>query len=441
MYDEASIEETLLRSRDLIHPHLGIIKDIIEAPQFPGEPYFFQYISILTNLARTVSWASFPKVGTGAALTRREAKVKAIGEAIERYCGCIYFKEDLIRSTFAELGDEAINLHDLPQCSLQEYGLCNAVFPIQANVPLDFTKVYSFLKHSELFVPASYIYLTHQSLTPTERITIPVSTGLACGHNLEAAILAGIYEVVERDALMLTWLKRLAVPKIDISRVDDRSIRERLNRLEAANLEPYFFHITMDIAIPSILMILIARSGLPPVLTVATATDADPLIALRRVIDEAVATRKYGIGHLHQFGRERPLFYDFSQIVRFEHHLFLYAYPGMESHMEFLLCNESSIDTDYLQQHFVIRHTLNDIINLLRSKDMDVLVADVTTADIADTGFNVVKVIIPKLQPLSPNHNARFLANPRIHEIHQSLGIKSRLTDQSAINEMPHPFA
>jgi ribosomal protein S12 methylthiotransferase accessory factor len=441
MYDDLSIEGTLSKAKELVDSHLGVITHIREVSQFPGEPLFFQYTARLSNLSLLVNGAHFPGVGTGSALTQREAKARAIGEALERYCGSIYFKEDLIWATFNELGDAAVDPHELPQCSVQEYGPRTPVVPLQETASLAFARVYSLIRRRSLFLPASYVYLSYQFSTRAERITIPVSTGLACGPELESAILAGIYEAVERDALMLLWFKRLAVPKVDISSVRDRSITERLKRLEEANLEPHFFYMTADIPIPSVLMILLARTGVPPAVTVAAASHADPLIAFRKVIDEGVATRKYTIGCVRQLGGRQPIVHDYSRITTFEDHTLLYAHPAMKAHLEFLLGNKDCIDVNHINAHLLRRYTLRDIVNMLRAKEMDILVADLTTQEVAEVGFRVVKVIIPQLQPLSPDHNARFLANRRLHDVPKRLGLRSTLNDEAEINEIPHPFA
>jgi ribosomal protein S12 methylthiotransferase accessory factor len=441
MYLSQAIQTCLEKSSVLIHPRTGVIRSVIEMPQFPGEPLFFQYTAVLTDINKIGNCSYFSRVAGGTSIYREEAMIKAIGEAIERYCAFIWEEDRLVRDTARNLSGKAIDLELLPMCSDKEYSNPNNYLKRpHPDMELAWCEAYSLVKKNWVLVPASYIYLA--SLDREDSlITLPVSTGLACGVNLEEAILSGIYEVVERDALMITWLNRLPRAKIDIHSIHHAGIQERIQRLQEANLEPYFFDITTDIKITSVLLVLVARNSTIPVLTVTAATHADPARALEKVIDEGVATRKYCVS-LFKGGIPKEIdFQDFSKITTFEDHLLLYAYPEMAQHLDFLLGSKAVIKFRELQARYQLNHSLKDVKALFSIKGMDVLVSDLTTSDIEEAGFKVVRVLIPGLQPLSQNHNIRYLANRRIYEMPKLLGYDSRVRDEAEINPLPHPFA
>jgi ribosomal protein S12 methylthiotransferase accessory factor len=73
--------------------------------------------------------------------------------------------------------------------------------------------------------------------------------------------------------------------------------------------------------------------------------------------------------------------------------------------------------------------------------DMEVIAADLTTPDIREAGFTVVRVLIPQLQPLSQNHNIRFLGTKRLYEVPLRMGYMTKRRDETEITNLPHPFA
>ena len=58
-------------------------------------------------------------------------------------------------------------------------------------------------------MPAVLVDLKLPVRSPAERFINMVSTGTAAHSDLREAVLGGLLEVVERDAIALTWLQRL----------------------------------------------------------------------------------------------------------------------------------------------------------------------------------------------------------------------------------------
>ena len=67
-----------------------------------------------------------------------------------------------------------------------------------------------------MLLPAQLVFLEAPPGDP--HVAVPTSNGLACGTNASTTpSLAGLLEVVERDAFMLVWSNRLSLP---LSRLD-----------------------------------------------------------------------------------------------------------------------------------------------------------------------------------------------------------------------------
>jgi ribosomal protein S12 methylthiotransferase accessory factor len=79
-----------------------------------------------------------------------------------------------------------------------------------------------------------------------------------------------------------------------------------------------------------------------------------------------------------------------------------------------------------------------ELVNMLAEHGCDVIAVDITSLEALALGLHVVKVIIPQLIPMSLNHNARYLAHPRLANATKAFGVPGLLDD---INDDPQPFA
>lgn len=70
----------------------------------------------------------------------------------------------------------------------------------------------------------------------------------------------------------------------------------------------------------------------------------------------------------------------------------------------------------------------------------DVYVANVTTPDVAQTGFHVVRVIAPAAQPLYLRETNRYWDEQRLSTVRATRGYDTTPSTEVEINEYPHPF-
>jgi ribosomal protein S12 methylthiotransferase accessory factor len=428
---------------NLVDSRTGIIRYVLQLDQVPGEPSFFQYVSYLPDLNRIFPKRNYPEVCTGASINRHEAKVKAIGEAIERYCGSLYFDDEIIFDTFQNLGDKAVNPLSFPTCSKKEYNNPkNYLSKPREDLTLGWVSAKSIQRKRNVLVPASYVYLTYQPRTKDEIITLPISTGLAAGRSFDKAVLGGICEVIEREATMIMWLNQLPVPRIDLGCIEDKNILERIRRIEKASLQPYLFDTTTDVDIPCVFLVLVSKTNVFPKITVSAAAHPDPSKACIKALDEGVTTRRYCTGR-HAYQSEKYNYDDFSNIRTFEDHLLLYADKEISPAFDFLFKSNTRICLSDMNRFYssTDEYMLKEIFDRLSGLQLQVLIADLTREDVKHAGLSVVRVIIPGMQPLSEDHNIRFLGVRRLYEVPKKLGYRDKLTVEESLNPLPHPFA
>ncbi len=125
------------------------------------------------------------------------------------------------------------------------------------------------------------------------------SDGLASGNNWAEAVLHGLLERVERDALTL-WAvtapaKRLS-KRIDPASLHDDELQVMLQRIDEAGLEIALFDISTDLDVACISALLAPKKRVPGSLrhvdvTIGAGASPFPLIAASRAISETVQSR------------------------------------------------------------------------------------------------------------------------------------------------------
>ncbi|WP_299615805.1 YcaO-like family protein [Pelagibius sp.] len=124
------------------------------------------------------------------------------------------------------------------------------------------------------------------------------SNGLASGNSFEEALVHGICEVIERDALAI-WHGKSAAAKsgsrIDLATIDDPDCLDLLDRFAAADMAVGVWDATSDIGVAVFHVEIIERGGrLPLFFPVPIAGDGchpDRAVALVRALTEAAQSR------------------------------------------------------------------------------------------------------------------------------------------------------
>jgi ribosomal protein S12 methylthiotransferase accessory factor len=83
------------------------------------------------------------------------------------------------------------------------------------------------------------------------------------------------------------------------------------------------------------------------------------------------------------------------------------------------------------------RRRLDALLDRLRSAGMEAIAVDLTTDELRTVGLWAVRVVIPRLMPISFVHRARYLGTPRLY----TYGAEPRTITEDDINPDPLPFA
>jgi ribosomal protein S12 methylthiotransferase accessory factor len=378
------------------------------------------------NLARTPPGTHFqPQTATAAGvhLDPDVALRSALGEAIERY-SALSAPLDVVTLPAGEGGFYG----HTPVCAGDEPCM-QSLRGVPAGTPLTHTLVRRLADDRVECIPAGYIYLSFIPPPQEPPVTLPISTGLAFDPELWRALWRGLCEVIERDAMMLMWLRKATPPRIVIDRTAPDFVHLRLEECARAGCEVYLFDITSDIAIPTVFCILLKRDGVYA--SAGAGCHELPAAACAKAIDEAVSVRSV------LRPDPNPVPTDFSWLHQLEQHAAVYASPQTAEMLAFLIGDPPRVCYERFNERGVAPPLSVDQVRVwaaeLSGRGLDAVWASLTSDDLAHLG-HVVKVVVPQMVPLSASHSARWLATPR-------LGDGTHGLTAATANPDPHPFA
>lgn len=218
----------------------------------------------------------------GKGATRDAAKVSAAMEAYEHFCA---------ESACAEVVAPACEVTD----AVLPAARSDAV--LDARVPIAWIAGRNLVSGDVVRVPLEAVSADHVHPGPTGfGVFVCNSNGLASGNTWAEALLHGLCELVERDALTL-WRAassgHRAGTRIDPGRSADPGVRGFVRAFGAAAIRIEAWDITSDLGVPACLVVLDDADGGPPFLGrfAGSGCHPDPAVALGRALTEAAQSR------------------------------------------------------------------------------------------------------------------------------------------------------
>ncbi len=442
-YDKLSEADlTILVGDSVIDNKVGIITECVEMMNESYDPRLFFFTTYMADTSQYENYNKCYSNNGGAALSRRNAKAAAIGESLERYSCSIYDKEEFILSDYKSLDVNAVKPCKWNIFSESQYSSLD--FPYDKfteDTVVRWVKGYSLSEDKDIYVPASLVYLPYYPSSEEANISPSVSTGLSAGTSMQSAILGGIYEVVERDAIANMWFNKLSMSRVD-PYGDSRFFSEIMKtKLCTDNSDYMLVDITTDIEIPVMFSVKLFNSSKGKSSACGAAARLDPEDASLKASIESSQGAKW-IQYLHMENWMWGYKDDYSDIIEFKDHVRLYSLPENVPKLEFVYKNKITKNHSDLV-NYKTDSNINDVkmcVEMLTKKGFEVIYVDVTSPELKELGFNVVKVLIPGLMGLNGDHNYPFLGGDRQNELRKKMRGNSNLDTSCVMNKDPHPF-
>ncbi|MFC3960014.1 YcaO-like family protein [Halovivax cerinus] len=396
--DERSLEETVDAMDRAIDDRVGIVRSIGEIDSYPI-PYY------LATLATTSPYsdATAPTNAAGVDEDWNRAFVKAIGEGLERYCAGVYRESDFVAAPAADL-DRVLEPTDIVRPDDAA-----SFDPTASTLWIDGVELSS---GERTHLPADAIHFPQPGPGHVPQIT----TGLGLGSSVADALFAGLTEVVERDATMLSWYSTFEPRELDVA--DDRFDRIA-RRVESEGLTVTPLVVTQDVDVPVVTVALHRTDGEWPAFAVGSAADLNAVDAAQSALAEATQNWM----ELRSIGREESA----------DAGAWIGTYASFpDPARAFVDTSESVAATDLGPgEDLDAQMAVETVVDRLVEADLTPYAGRITTRDVEKLGLEAVRVVVPTAQPLftdEPYFGDRAEAVPR------ALGFEPLLDRE------PHPY-
>jgi ribosomal protein S12 methylthiotransferase accessory factor len=430
----SSPEEVRGRYWHLVSPVTGIIKEIRRDKRGPAFFNSFRSggnVAAKTNNLNAVRAALRAENG-GKGTTAVHAEVSALCEAIERHSGTFRGDEECVRGSLRSLGKRAIHpntcqlYHERQYLSRDAWNAAHAKFQFvcerfDEHAVIDWTPVWSLSERRHRLLPTRFLFYNAPAGT-APRCVVPDSNGNAAGSSLEDAVLQGLLELVERDAVALWWYNRTMAPAVDLDAFGDPWTEELREVYQRLGREVWALDLTSDLHIPVMVAVSRRVDRPPEEIMFGFGAHLDPRVALRRALTELNQLMPAVVEPAPdgQYG------YDDPTVVNWWRHATVANQPYLLPDPE----QRPSRPADY---GYLPRQDLLEDITAIQARveelGMELLVLNQTRPDI---GLPVAKVIVPGMR----HFWARF-APGRLFDVPVRLGRLTRPTSYEELNPIP----
>lgn len=362
-HTERTLTEALAQAEESLDETVGLVQEVGEAESFPV-PYY---------RAQTCETAGFSDVSAaqdaaGVDPDWNGAFMKALGEAMERYCAGVYRTAAFDRGPPEDIDDavppSAFVCREEPDLS----------------TPIEWVPGKRLTDGAERALPAEFVHYP----PPEGRYHPPVTTGLGLGNSTVEALLSGLYEVIERDAMMLSWYSSFEPLGLAIEGGDYETMADRT---ESEGYSVQALLLTQDVDVPVVAAAVTGDEW--PQLALGTAANLDTRVAAENALAEALQnwTELRGMGPdeaseaagaIGRYGADPGPAADFVDPET--------TVPVQSVGPETVPAGEAELDA---------------VLDRLGDAGLEPYGASLTTRDVAELGFEAVRAVVPAAQPLT----------------------------------------
>ena len=353
------LTEALASAEAALDERLGPVAAVGEAESFPV-PY---YLSTLASAP--FADADPPDHAAGVAREWDPAFMRALGEALERYAAAVYRTDDLRGEPASPVPPERF---------------------VAPGDPVE-TAAVDVWHDADDLVSGETVQLPAELVVfppPERRIRPAITTGLGLGNGGVEALLSGLYEVLERDAAMLSWYSTDEPAGLA---VDDEGFGTLAARAGSEGLSTTALLLTQDVDVP-VVAACVHRDGAWPRFAAGSSASLDPAAAARGALAEAVQNWL----ELRRMGPDRAA-EESGAIGRYAD----LPEPARELVAPATTLPAAAVGPDPVPDG---RAELEALLERVETAGLDAYGARLTPRDVDALGFEAVRVVVPAAQPL-----------------------------------------
>jgi len=350
------------------------------------------------------------------------ARLAAVGEALERYAAATC---PLPGRTYSELvGESLVGASESSPANPEQAADPAAWFAGLYGGRAPYTRAYSVYDNAPVWVPADLVGLGGEGGFAT-------SSGLAAATTSVRALLRGIEELVERDALMITWLHSVPGRQVALPERYVQDVRALGGRVTCIDATPAYSPHPVALVAGSLPLRGRERYSLGAACR-STWEDA---------VEKAFLEWAQGVFFVGEYLAHHPglRFESYDDVDTFDAHAVYYTTAPEEWAKIPLLQGEAApAPVGAGSPASTTRDQLERLLEGLRGEGIRMWYRDLTTTDLGQVGLHAVRVLSPDLTPIFCHADHR-LRGGRIPDVlwrypwarHQRLRFP---------NPMPHPL-
>ena len=305
------------------------------------------YFSICGPEARQII-GTRKQMGKGG--TPAQAEASAIMELTERFSLFSFLQGEMQERTYEEIKEAAIHFDEIAK-SVHDTQDAPKLYEIFSKLRLRWCQGHDLSKNKDLLIPIDWFFMINQY------------NGSSAGNCNEEAILQGICEIVERDVSALISERKIKVPLVDVSEINDPLAKELLDKYKRAGIKLYINDFSLDTGIPTIGIVAYDPVTFPELSEIVwtAGTTTSPEKSLIRALTEVAQLA----GDFNTGSNYMP-----SGLPK----------PKDLSELEFLLNSNSKIPIHELPDISDpnIRIEIENAVSKLKEKGLSVIVVDIT---------------------------------------------------------------
>ncbi|QTO22392.1 TOMM precursor leader peptide-binding protein [Burkholderia seminalis] len=422
-YRIADPQQVFARHAHLVSPVSGAIAYLHPMPKRHAGLRKVYASGFLVCPAAVPGSNRFDRICAGKGRTDDQARASALCEALERFSSVYQGDEATLTGSLESLlADPAcdaapIHVNALQQFSERQFDARDAINAltrdVRKQVPprftahdvIDWTPAWSLVTGRRHLVPLSYCYAETPDSARAPAACVHNPNGCAAGSSLDEAILQGMLELIERDAVAIWWYNRIARPGIEFSSFDDPYFDALVREYATLGWRLWALDITADLGVPTVAAL--AENPQDGRFSIGFGCHPDGAIAVNRALTE--------VNQLLDVAADAPDPWDRGKLADTG-----FLYPAADlprtSRSTWQPIGAASLPAAIAQG-----------VGRIVAAGMDVLVVDKTRPDL---GLSVVQVIAPGLCHFWPRFGAQ-----RLYSVPVRLGWRGQPSRETELNE------
>lgn len=390
-------------------------------PRFPDSPY----LALCIGRFNTTEG-----LGSGYSCTSRtEAFTSCLYETIERALWIeqvAFWQEGSVRAPRTHLNERALSLSALAGFSAQQR---EALHLGNIADPLLWSHGFSLIDGEPLLIPTQLVSSRYATSRPKNEPLLREcnSNGLASHATKEGALCAGMWEIIERDAFMITFHNAISAPTIPHKLVTHHDTQAILEDLARYNLEAAFVLLPTDMPAHVVACVIRDKHGVGPAFALGAKAHAESSRAVHGALVESIGVWHLA-RHLGLYRKKAPPFVQMDALARIAY----WAQAENAPQLDWLTAGEPL--TALPRKKFP--HASRSIARLAQKQGVHMAALRISPPIFEQLGFHAYMTVSPELQPINLNANPPYLGGNRLRDVPKKIGYPI----QEEPPDYPHPF-